>query len=84
MLLILLEGDNRLADSIINYRKQLSLPLDNIARLLKVQDAAGLVLSASVEAAIATMEPADQKAFDEHQARPAFKKYVAEAVPLLA
>ena len=26
----------------------------------------------------------DQKAFDEHQARPAFKKYVAEAVPLLA
>jgi autoinducer 2-degrading protein len=26
----------------------------------------------------------DQKAFEEHQARPAFKKYVAEAVPLLA
>ena len=26
----------------------------------------------------------DQKAFEEHQARAAFKKYVAEAVPLLA
>jgi hypothetical protein len=36
-----------------------------IARLLKVQDAAGLVLSASVEAEIAAMEPGDQKAFLE-------------------
>jgi autoinducer 2-degrading protein len=26
----------------------------------------------------------DQKAFEEHQARAPFKKYVAEAVPLLA
>jgi quinol monooxygenase YgiN len=26
----------------------------------------------------------DAKAFEEHQQRPAFKKYVAEAVPLLA
>ena len=26
----------------------------------------------------------NHKAFEEHQARPAFKKYVAEAVPLLA
>jgi quinol monooxygenase YgiN len=27
---------------------------------------------------------ADEKAFEEHQQRAAFKKYVAEAVPLLA
>jgi len=27
---------------------------------------------------------ADAKAFEEHQQRPAFKKYVTEAVPLLA
>jgi quinol monooxygenase YgiN len=26
----------------------------------------------------------DEKAFEEHQQRPAFKKYISEAVPLLA
>jgi len=36
-----------------------------IATVLEEQSAAGLVLSASVEAAIATMEPADQQAFLE-------------------
>lgn len=38
------------------------MPVD-ITRQLEAQHAAGLVLSASVEAAIATMDPADQKAF---------------------
>jgi len=38
------------------------MPSD-ITRQLEAQHAAGLVLSASVEAAIATMDPADQKAF---------------------
>jgi len=60
------------------------MPSD-ITRQLEAQHAAGLVLSASVEAAIATMDPADQKAFldDLGLAESALVRFIRTAYGLL-
>jgi hypothetical protein len=65
---------------------EVTLPMPpEITRELERQHAAGLVLSASVEAAIATMEPADQKAFldDLGLTAPAVTRFIRTAYSLL-